>query len=75
VIEYQLPVAIEVSLKVYSIIGQKVRTLVDEERAAGYHRVKWNGKNEAGQRLASGVYLYKIQAGAFVQTRKLILLK
>ena len=75
VIQYQLPEPGRVSLKVYSVLGQEVRTLVDEERAPGYHWVIWDGKNDAGAKLASGVYLYRIQVGEFVQTRKVVLLK
>ncbi|MFQ5636742.1 MAG: S8 family serine peptidase [bacterium] len=82
-IEYQLPKTGPVSLKVYTILGQEVRTLVDGEKQAGYHRVIWDGKNDAGQRLASGVYLYRIQVDdpskdsgrTFVQTKKVVLLK
>jgi len=75
IIEYQLPDAGLVSLKVYTILGQEVRTLIDGEKMAGYHQVIWDGKDNAGQRLASGVYLYQIHVGDFVQTKKVILLK
>ncbi|MFQ5639503.1 MAG: FlgD immunoglobulin-like domain containing protein [bacterium] len=75
VIEYQLPETDKVSLTVYSILGQEVRTLVDSEKSAGYHRVIWDGTNDAGQRLASGVYLVRIEAREFVRTRKVVLLK
>ena len=75
IIEYQLPEAGRVSLKVYTIVGQEIRTLADGEKMAGYHQVIWDGKDNAGQRLASGVYLYRIQVGKFTQTKKVILLK
>ncbi|MFQ5636743.1 MAG: S8 family serine peptidase [bacterium] len=75
VIEYHLPEAGSVSLKIYTILGQEVRTVVDEVKQPGIHRARWDGNNDAGKRLASGVYIYRIQAGDFVQTRKLLLLK
>jgi hypothetical protein len=75
VIEYQLPKPGRVNVKVYTILGAEVRTLIDEEKPAGYHRVRWDGRNEAGQRLNSGVYIYRIQAGDFVRIKKLVLVK
>ncbi|MCK6563062.1 T9SS type A sorting domain-containing protein, partial [bacterium] len=83
VIEYQLPLPGKVSLKIFNLLGREVRTLVDYEMPAGYHRVKWDGRDAAGRKLDSGVYLYKIRAGdpstgsgqGFVQTRKTLLLK
>ncbi len=64
-----------VSLKVYNILGQVVRTLVDEPQTPGYYQVRWDGRDNAGRELASGIYIYRIQAGDFVQTRRMILLK
>ena len=64
-----------VSLKVYNILGQVVRTLVDEPQAPGYYSVRWDGRDNAGEELASGIYIYRIRAGEFTQTRRMILLK
>ena len=64
-----------VSLKVYNILGQVVRTLVDEPQAPGYYSVRWDGRDNAGGELASGIYIYRIQAGDFAQSRRMILLK
>ncbi|NUM78839.1 T9SS type A sorting domain-containing protein, partial [candidate division KSB1 bacterium] len=75
VIEYQLPQPAKVSLKIYNLLGREIRSLVDREMPAGYHRVKWDGRDDAGRRLDSGVYLYKIHVGNFMQTRKTLLLK
>jgi hypothetical protein len=69
-ISYDLPIGAHVSLMVYDVLGREVTTLVDGFVEAGYHRETLN----AG-RLASGVYFYRIQAGSFVQTKKLLLLR
>lgn len=75
-IVYQLPEAGHVSLKIYSILGQEIRTLVDDEKQAGYHRVIWDGRNDVGLRVESGMYFVRIESGqAFVRTRKVVLLK
>jgi hypothetical protein len=70
VIKYQLPKSRHVTLKVYDIIGKEVAVLVDEQKNAGSYQVTLNDF-----RLASGVYLYQLKAGNFVETKKLILLK
>ncbi len=69
-IPFELSEASNVEINVYSILGQKVATIVSELYSAGSHTVQWNAQN-----LASGVYIYRMQAGGFTQTRKLILLK
>jgi len=74
-IRYQLPKANHVKLEVFTITGQKVKTLVNENQAANYHTIQWNGLNETGSRIASGIYLFRIEAGEFVKTQKMLLLK
>ncbi len=74
-IAFALPERAEVSLKIYNANGQLVRTLVQEERAAGQHVVQWEGKNSAGQEVASGVYWYRLQSGKSVQQRKMTLVR
>jgi len=69
-IKFELPKASQVDLSVFDVLGREVSVLVDETRNAGVHEVKFNGSG-----LASGVYFYRIQAGEFVQTRKLLLCK
>ncbi len=64
-----------ITLKVYNILGQEVRTLVDEEQKAGNYRVLWDGKDGLGRDVSSGVYFYRLQAGKFSHTRKMILLR
>ena len=78
VIGYGIPegeAEVLVSLKVYNLRGQIVRTLVQERREAGEYRVEWDGRDGSGQRVTSGVYFYRLQAGAFTQTRKMVILK
>ena len=74
-IEYDIPRRSRVTLSVYNVLGQRVRTLVDEEQAAGPHTVVWDGTTDVGQKVASGIYLYHLQTGDRVSTRKMMLLK
>jgi len=74
-IQYALPEPSEVNLSVYNIMGQKVRTLVEGRQFAGVHMVTWDGKNENGETVASGVYFYTIRAGTYLETKKMTLLK
>jgi hypothetical protein len=69
-IRYSLPQRSHVSLTVFNTLGQKVTTVVEGEMEAGVHEVKFDAS-----RLASGVYLYRIQAGNFVQTRRLVVIR
>jgi len=69
-INYQLPQKSYVTLKIYDILGSLVKTLIDQEIEAGYHSIRWNASG-----LASGVYFYRLNAGSFVSTKKLILMK
>jgi hypothetical protein len=69
-ISFDLPTASQVSLEVYNVTGQKVATLVDDLLAAGRHTVTWDATD-----FASGVYLYRLTAGDFVETRKMVLIK
>ncbi len=71
-IKYDIPKASYVTLKVYDILGNVVKTLVDKEQVAGNYQIQFAVGN---RQLASGVYLYRLQAGSFVQTKKMILLK
>lgn len=74
-ISYALPANSYVKLVVYNILGQKVKTLVDEEQTAGYRQVVWNGQNDRGEAVGSGIYFYRIHAGDFTKTAKMSLLK
>ncbi|NKB65641.1 MAG: T9SS type A sorting domain-containing protein [Candidatus Latescibacteria bacterium] len=74
-IRFALPVGGQVELALYNLVGQKVQTLVQGQRPAGTYTVRWDGRDEAGRELASGLYLYRLQAGGQVKTRKLLLLR
>lgn len=74
-IHYQLPVSEKVTLKVFNITGQVLRTLVDEKQIAGLKSVKWDGRDVTGKPVTSGIYFYEIKAGKFSEVRKMILLK
>ena len=74
-IKFDLPNACHVTLDVFNIAGQRITTLVDRTYEAGFHTVEWNGKTAQGQPVASGVYFYRLTAGDFVSTRKMMLLK
>ena len=69
-IKYELPKNSEVRLSVYDMLGREVSVLVNERSDAGVHEVKFDGST-----LATGVYFYRLQAGDFVQSKKLVLLK
>jgi len=72
-IAYSLPEESYVKLTIYNILGQKVKVLVDEYQSAGTRKVIWDGRDESGESVASGIYLYKLQAEGLVQTKKMIL--
>jgi hypothetical protein len=74
-IEFSLPRRCNVSLDVYNIIGQKVATIVDKSLSAGNYTATWNGTILSGNPAASGVYFYRLTAGDFADTKKMILLK
>jgi serine protease AprX len=74
-IEYQLPQSSEVKLVVYNSLGQKVRTLLNQSVESGYHKLLWDGRNDAGFSVASGIYIYRFEAGDFRKIQKMILLK
>ena len=64
-----------VNLSIYNILGQRVKTLVNEDQEANSYEAIWNGDDEEGSQVASGIYFYKITAGDFVETRKMVLMR
>jgi hypothetical protein len=75
VISYTLPRSTKVKLDIFNILGQRVRTLVDGQQPAGERSVRWDGRDGAGTEVVSGLYIYRIKAGYFVQSRKIVLLR
>jgi flagellar hook assembly protein FlgD len=73
VISYQLPVASEVRLTIFNALGQEIRTLVNGRQSPGLKLVVWDGNNDLGQPVNSGVYFYTLKAGERVQTKKMVL--
>ncbi|MBI4727542.1 T9SS type A sorting domain-containing protein, partial [candidate division TA06 bacterium] len=74
-INYQLTKSGQVSLKIYNALGQLVKTLVNEAKPAGAYRVEWDGKDGGGLKVSSGVYIYRLQAGDFIDTKKMVVIK
>lgn len=74
-IAFGLPRPGQVRIEVYNIAGQRVKTLVNGNMNAGYHKVTWNGRNSAGQKVANGVYMYRMNSGDYTATRKLLIVK
>ncbi len=75
IIRYDLPRSVPVKLVIYNTLGKKIRTLIYGLETAGFKSVTWDGMNEAGVRVASGVYLYRLEAGDFTAKRSLTLMK
>ena len=72
---FALPQAADIELAIYNLTGQKVARLARGRHAAGHYTVHWDGRNDAGVRVATGVYIYRLRAGEQVQVRKLLLLR
>lgn len=70
-LEYVLPDPATVRLAVYDVLGRQVRVLVDERQKAGRHTVQWNGHDESGRRMASGMYLARLIVGETTKVRKM----
>ena len=74
-ISYDIPEVAQVTLEIYNVSGQKVRTLAQGQHEPGRYRIQWNATNDFGNPLSSGMYIYRIHAGDFVSVKKLILMK
>jgi len=74
-IKYDLPEPGHVNITVYNILGQKVKTLVDEDQDVGYKSTSWDGKDHEGKEVASGIYFYEIKTAGFEKIKKMVLLK
>jgi hypothetical protein len=71
---HSLPVQ-RTELKIFNVLGREIRTLVDEEQRSGTYTIEWDGTNNDGQRVSSGVYFYRLKRGEVAQSMKMLLLK
>ena len=71
-LRYQIPQAGWVTVKIFNANGQEVRTVVKSFQQPGYYTIGWDGRDERGQLAPSGVYIYRLQAGSFVQSYKMV---
>ncbi|MFQ5708141.1 MAG: FlgD immunoglobulin-like domain containing protein [bacterium] len=69
------PKSTDVKIEIFNLLGQRIRTLVDEEKPAGSYTVVWDERMENGEPAASGVYIYRLKTGQFEKSRKLVLLR
>ena len=74
-LSYDLPEDGIVNITIYDIVGRQVKALLNSPQTAGHRSIQWNATNNAGQQVPAGVYLYRIEAGEFRQTKKIVLLK
>jgi hypothetical protein len=74
-IRYDIPEDGFVNITIYDLVGRQVKALLNSSQTAGHRSIQWNATNNAGQQVPAGVYLYRIEAGEFRQTKKMVLLK
>ena len=74
-LRFDLPEVSDITLTIYNMLGQRVRTYNMNDTPAGYHSIKWNATNDYGDPVGAGVYLYQLRANQYVKTRKMVLLK
>ncbi|MBD3289426.1 T9SS type A sorting domain-containing protein, partial [candidate division KSB1 bacterium] len=72
---YQIPREMDVEIYIYNILGQRIKTLVNSKVLPGTHTMYWNGRNEAGNLMPSGVYFYSIKTHQFIKSRKILLMR
>ena len=74
-LRYELPENGLVNIIIYDMLGKQVKTLINQTQDAGYQSVIWDATNDYGKPVSAGIYLYQIQAGEYMQTKKMVLLK
>ncbi len=75
IIQYQLGKRTPVEMSIFDILGRKVRTLINEKQTTGSHSIHWNGLNDSEIQVASGVYFYRLEAGNFIDSKKLLIVR
>ena len=74
-LRYDLPENSMVNITIYDMLGREVKTMINQTQEAGYRSVIWDATNDYGKPVSAGIYLYQIQAGEYMQTKKMVLLK
>ena len=74
-IRFDLPKATDVSILVFNVLGQKIKTIEKSQMNPGYHSIVWNATNDHGVQVSAGMYFYQLRTNEFVKTKKMILLK
>ena len=74
-LRYDLPENSLVTITIYDMLGRRVKTLINQAQDAGFKSVVWNATNDYGKQVSAGIYLYQIQAGEYISTKKMVLLK
>jgi hypothetical protein len=75
IIEYTLPARSNVQIEIFNLLGQKIKVLVNAEQPAGNYEIAWDGKDNDGQTLSSGIYLYKITTNKYTNSKKMVFIK
>jgi hypothetical protein len=74
-LRYGLPENSLVNITVYNLLGKQIKTLINKTQDAGYKSITWDATNDYGKPVSAGIYLYRIQAGKYISTKKIVLLK
>ena len=74
-LRYELPEQTHVNITIYDMLGRKVKTILNEQQSPGYKQLIWDASNDNGKPVSAGIYLYQIQAGEYISTKKMVLLK
>ena len=74
-LRYELPENSHVNITIYDMLGRAVKTMVNQHQNAGHRSIIWDGTNDYGNTVSTGIYLYQIQAGAYTRTKKMVFLK
>ncbi|NIT59420.1 MAG: T9SS type A sorting domain-containing protein [Aliifodinibius sp.] len=74
-IKYSLPAQSKVTLKIYNILGEEIRTLVDEVQTLGAKTVSWDGRDNHGKQVSSGIYIYSLKTSKTVLSKKMFLIR
>jgi len=75
IIRFDLPKATDVNITIFNVLGQRVQVLTDRKYPIGQHQLRWSGHGKSGLTVASGIYIYRIRVGDFIQSRKMLLLR